>query len=224
MAREASFPIIQSKFVNYANGAVPYLITNKTRLSITSTNTGLMNGKLTELNAVWQKSIDPLQTGPVVNKEKVKKIKELTDIFKSVYGDIPQSALTDKDKAKLRIFDPKVKGKRPKMTTAPYMDLKAADGGNIIITSKVASDSDRASLHKDAERIEMRYQIGGSEPQGPEAEGLKFTTFKKAIHTKQFNVNEDAGKKLYAFFRWGNAVTPAKSSPWSQVMNIIIGN
>ena len=224
MAGAATFPTTQAENVSYAKDVVPYLIANKVRLSITNENTGIMNAKLTEVDAIWTQHEDPLQKGnEIINEKTGKRINEMLDILDDVYDDIPQSALTEDDKKKLRIFDKKPKGTRPKITTAPFSDLKVGDGGTVKVTNRVESDSERASRHEDAEQIEMAYQIGGTAPVGASGTTLR-QTFTKAIHTLQFDVNENSGKTLYAFFRWRNAVNPEKSSPWGQIMTIVISN
>lgn len=223
MATAASFPTTDSEFVTYSNKAVPHLIANKVRLKVTNTNANLINTKLVELKAVWLKSEDTTQSTQLITGQKDKRIKEMTNLLKAIYADIPQSALTDEDKKKLNISDRKPQGDRPKITTAPHVDLKVGDGGTIKVTCRVESDSTRASRHEDADVIEMAYQLGGDAPAGASETSLK-QTFNKAIHTLHFDVAKYAKKDLFAFFRWRNNVDPEKSSPWSQRMNIVISN
>ena len=77
----------------------------------------------------------------------------------------------------------------------------------------------RASIHPDADSIEMAYSIG-VQPLSPE-EAQKTAIFTRAIHTFTFSIG-DAGKKLSAFFRYRNDSSEEKSGPWSALVQGVI--
>lgn len=114
---------------------------------------------------------------------------------------------------------------RPKIKTAPYVDLKGLEGAVTQVTCRVESDSTRSSMHPDADEIEMKYILVGANdpaPVGPEA-CPNSKDSKKAIFQLSSGV-PNAGKRLYAYLRWHNVSEEAKSGPWSQVDTIIVGD
>ena len=134
--------------------------------------------------------------------------------------------LTDQDRSvfniKLRDTERTLRGQ---MTTAPYVDFKAEDGGLVLVTCSVAHDSDRPSMHPDADDIEMRYIIVERNALPPETADDCPTTFnsKKAIFRFDAAANQP-GMRLHAFLRWRNSSEKVKSGPWSQRDTIIIGD
>ncbi len=223
MAGSATFFTTQAENVSYAKDIVPYLIDNKVRLSITNENTGLMNAKLTEVDAIWAQHEDPLQKGnEIINEKTVKRIDEMLDILEDVYDDIPQSALTEDDKKKTRIFDNKPRGERQEIKTVPFVNLLPESSATIEITCRVEKDNTRASLHKDADLIEACYKIGdkADEPTTP-ADCTTTITFTRAKFRLKLDL-ANATKRIFMYVRWKNTVDVEKSSGWSRMENAVI--
>lgn len=114
---------------------------------------------------------------------------------------------------------------RTKITTSPYVDFKAEDGGTVLITCSVAHDSDRPSMHPNADVIEMKYIVLEENTPPPSVADDCPNTYMATKAISRFEgVANQPGKRVHAFLRWRNNVEPAKSSPWSQRMTIIIGD
>lgn len=134
--------------------------------------------------------------------------------------------LTDQDRTvfhiKLRDTERTLRGQ---MTAAPYVDFKAEDGGIVLVTCQVAHDSDRPSMHPDADVIMMKYSITEVDDTPPatadDCPG-SFTS-KKAIFRFDAAANMP-GKRIHAFLRWQNDSEKVKSGPWGQRMTIVIGD
>jgi len=134
--------------------------------------------------------------------------------------------LTDQDRSvfniKLRDTERTLRGQ---MTEAPYVDLKAEDGGIVLVTCQVAHDSDRPSMHPDADVIMMKYSIMGVDDTPPATADdcpSSFTS-KKAIFRFDAAANMP-GKRVHAFLRWQNDSEKVKSGPFGQRMTIVIGD
>jgi len=182
-----------------------------------------MNGKLSEVNAIWTQHEDPLQKGnEIINEKTVKRIDEMFDILEDVYDDIPQSALTDDDKKKTLIFDDKPKGKREEIKTVPLVNLLPQSSATIEITCRVEKDDTRASLHKGADLIEACYIIGDkdAQPDSP-ADCTTTITFTRAKFRLKLDI-ADATKRIYMYVRWKNTVNIEKSSGWSRMESAVI--
>jgi hypothetical protein len=111
---------------------------------------------------------------------------------------------------------------RPAITTSPSIKLKALEGGRIKLTCRVESDSSRASMHPDADAVEVRYIVGTATPATP-ADCPNMTIKSKATFTLNMNL-ADAGKKLYCFTRWINTSDETKSGPWNTVSSVVISD
>lgn len=109
---------------------------------------------------------------------------------------------------------------RPAIDTEPIIQMKGIGGGKIRIALYVEHKSKRASLHPDANGAEMGYTIGSVPDNFDTVQ--KTITFSKAIYTLSLT-GADVGKKLYAFFRWKNSTDDAKSGPWCEMQQVVIG-
>ena len=110
---------------------------------------------------------------------------------------------------------------KAKITTQPYPLMKALGGMEIKIVVRVEDDASRASMHPDADSIEMLYVVGFSPPASI-ADTTHQRVYKGAIHIIALAA-ADKNKNLYAFFRWKNETDDSKSSPWSNIVEVVIG-
>lgn len=178
---------------------------------ITNRAKGIRDSNATKAKNDQRKAFTKWALSPEANK--LNRIKNAPDV-------------TAKDRAifKMRLRE-KNPGPRPAITTAPAVGLKAGGGGIVIITCRVESDSDRASMHPHADNIEMRYiltSVDAQPPTGPE-ECIHTYTSTRAIFRFEGGVGHP-GKRLYAFLRWNNGSDKDKSGPWSQIVTIVISD
>ena len=106
--------------------------------------------------------------------------------------------------------------------TRPTVKAEMKGGALLKMEFRVEADSTRPSMHEDADVVELKYRIGGTEPISP-AQTDNTDTFSKARHSKQLDV-ADAGQWFYGFARWKNNTDDSKSGPWSVLIKIMIGN
>ena len=114
---------------------------------------------------------------------------------------------------------------RPQITDAPFVDFKVESGAFVLVTCRVEHDSTRASMHPDADEIEMRYSLlptGDPAPIDP-AETQDSTMSSKAIFRFSGGIG-NAGQRLYGYLRWRNKTDEAKSGPWSQIETIVVSD
>ena len=134
--------------------------------------------------------------------------------------------LTDNDRTvfniKLRDTERTLRGQ---MVTAPHVDFKGQDGGIILVTCKMDKDSDRPSMHPDADDIEIRYIIVERNAPPPEtADDCPGSENSKSAVFRFTAGASNPGMRLHAFLRWRNSSEKSKSGPWSQKETIIIGD
>lgn len=112
---------------------------------------------------------------------------------------------------------------RPVITDMPVTALAVLGGGNVKVTNRTSHDASRASIHPDADGVEIRWAIvadGAPAPAFP-ADCPNSEVLTKAIYTMELTP-ENASKHLYLFARWRNNSEPAKSGPWGNRQSVVI--
>ena len=127
------------------------------------------------------------------------------------------------DKAGLSLTVPDTeRTAKPQLEGRPLVAAEMKGGALLKLQFEIAEDSTRPSMHPDAHALELKYQIGGTEPVSADATN-KSVTFTKARHSIQLGV-ENAGQYFYGFARWINTSENSKSGPYSVIIKIIISN
>jgi len=111
---------------------------------------------------------------------------------------------------------------KPQLEDRPLVAAKMKGGALLKLQFEIAEDSTRPSMHPDAHGLELKYQIGGTEPASAD-DTTKSVTFTKSRHSIQLGV-ENAGQYFYGFARWINTSENSKSGPYSVIIKIIISN
>lgn len=111
---------------------------------------------------------------------------------------------------------------KPQLEDRPLVGAEMKGGALLKLQFRIDKDSTRPSMHPDAHALELKYQIGGTEPVNAAATN-KSATFTKARHSLQLDV-ENAGQYFYGFARWINTSESSKSGPYSVIIKIIISN
>jgi len=160
------------------------------------------------------------RTGTTIAQEDTLRA-QLESGLRIIYKDIAESNLTqtDRDTLKLPARDTTPTTK-PKITIAPAVTLKSLDGGQIQFRCRIDKDATRASMHPDADAIQVKYKIGGTKPNAIADLPNSFIS-KKALFI--IDAGEDfGGKTFYAAARWVNLTTPANSGPSSTISHTTI--
>ena len=226
------FPTKDPEFSVHINTAIPYLDTNKTRLGVSSANNTTLNGLHNEpAGGTGWLQVFPLSQNnatrtTTITKDKNTLRRQIEALMRTIFNDIPESVLTqlDRDTLNLKKRDT-IPSARAQITTAPFVDFKGEEGGIILVTCRVIKKSDRASIHHDADVVQMKYIITDVDAQPPATmnDCPNVFTSKRAI----FRFAEAAnmpGKRLYAFLRWQNDSDKAKSGPYNQRDTVVIGD
>ena len=111
---------------------------------------------------------------------------------------------------------------KPQLEDRPLVGAEMKGGALLKMQFRIAEDSTRPSMHPDAHALELKYQVGGTEPVNAAATN-KSATFTKSRHSIQLDV-ENAGQYFYGFARWINTSEGSKSGPYSVLIKIIISN
>ena len=111
---------------------------------------------------------------------------------------------------------------KPQLEDRPLVAAEMKGGALLKMQFEIAEDSTRPSMHPDAHALELKYQIGGTEPVSAD-DTTESVTFTKARHQIQLGV-ENAGQFFYGFARWINTSENSKSGPYSVIIKIIISN
>lgn len=131
--------------------------------------------------------------------------------------------LTTGDKAGLGLTVPDTeRTDRAAIEDRPTAKAEMKGGALLKLEFRMKDDSTRTSMHPDADVVELKWQIGGTEPASPEQTN-KTDTFSKARHAMQLDV-ADAGQFFYGYARWKNNSDASKSGPYSALIKIIISN
>lgn len=224
---KASFPIKLGEYNTYVLAAVPYLDTNKARLNVSTPNMDALNDLYSDTTGGtgWVE-VYPLtrnratSTGALRDRRNALR-KDITDLLRVIYGDVPQSVLTATDRNMLRIFErDNIPTKRGKIDTAPDVALLALEGGKIQQRLRVDTDATRASKHPLADGWKRVAKIGG----GPPADHTECPIVESGTDalTTFDGGQENDGKRLYAFVRWINLSNAANNSGWSAMAVVTI--
>jgi len=102
--------------------------------------------------------------------------------------------------------------RRGQINDAPTVNMTSLAGGRMKIRCRIDQDATRASMHPLADAIEMRYQVGGTQPANAAACPTSFIS-KKALFTFDADTAND-GKKFWSFCRYVNLTNAANNGPW----------
>jgi hypothetical protein len=231
MADGGQIPRSLGDFNTFTIRVIPYLTNadNAKRLGVSEENNNklvLMFGDIDTAGTwiyLWAKtSNDTTSTKPFrIERDEVKK--SITSIIRVVYDDIPVRALTDRDRTTLLI--PKrdtTPSTRPAITTRPELTITVQGGARFIVENRVKSDSSRASMHPDADYVELRYSIGETPPAS--ADECAVTIIRSKAREILKLKPADARKNFYCYTRWANKTDEAKSGPWTRLHSAVISD
>jgi hypothetical protein len=241
MPDRSRVPQADDEFNAYINGTTKHLLlpdaafaTNWQRLGITAAEKTQWVAYKNDWNTKWGKVVGNKLNGissSVDTSAKNKAKKDFNDwLVDPAMNKLDRIASSPNIEEKDRpVFNLKLRDNvptsRPKIETAPFVDLKAKDGGGIQFTCKVESDSNNSNMHPESDVVEMMWvlqNINAPAPNNPESLPGRHTST-KAIFDKEFGV-ENAGKRLYCYLRWANLSNPEKSGPWNQITTIVISD
>ena len=102
-----------------------------------------------------------------------------------------------------------------------FLKITSKGQGSLQIRCRETKDATRASIPEDAKAVELRYKIGGTEPDSvDECPLTKIST--KALFTFSVGANNST-KKIRMFARWIDTTNESRAGAWSEMVTIVIG-
>jgi hypothetical protein len=164
-------------------------------------------------------------TKTTVTREGVENImKAFTPFFGNLLKRMATLTYTETDRQTLNIPQrDDVSTSRPAIGSTPVVGIEATGSGKIKFKVRISTDSDRPSMHPDADAIKIRYKIiatGDTPPANPSE-----CTSESRSTRASFDLNADevnAGKIICGFVNYINEVNPANDGPHSTLFSVMI--
>jgi hypothetical protein len=225
-------PDAKPKHNNYLNTSAKHLGTGTPRrgeeLGLTAGETDDWIQYKDDWNPVWDKYIDPSQRTSAITLEINNRMKSFFTFSGPLLTRMSASTLlTETDREKLNLFEhDKTRTAKGKITDSAYVNISAMGGGFMKFRVRIAEDASRASMHPEADFIEVKWLVLNDNPSVPGPvptppaqiptvdQANNYAISKKALFVLELG-NNLAGKYILAFVRWANASNPANNGPWS---------
>ena len=211
----AHFPEKEAALSLYFQVAVAYIVLNFLRLLITPANKTL----LTNEYALWVVDYPLATTAATSTKTNVatkdKEEGQMKVILRSIYGDIPESVLTQTDRDTLNI--PVQGGPHPHVPMPTSTPIGQANGGarlHHVITLADSASGKHAHPHGTS-GAEIWQKIGGATPVSA-SELTYIGSTSSAVFVTDFP-GTDAGLNVYYWMRWVNSRN--EKGNWSPVFS-----
>lgn len=231
MADGGQIPNKLEPFNTFINRIIVFLadVANQARLGVSDGNKDAMVDALGDSSTsgtwiyLWAlTSSDTTATKPLrETRDKLKK--SMSTLVRTVYDDIPESALTDSDRTTLLIpVRDKKPSERTKITTRPTLKLIVQGGASFIVENRVDKDQTRPSKHPDCDYIELRYCIQPTPPAS-----VNECNVTKILSKARDILNLDpstAGQNIHCYSRWANKTDETKSSNWTRLHSAVISD
>jgi hypothetical protein len=212
------FPSKEADFNLYVQTVVPYLVTNKARLLVSATNVTNVTAQLSTWNAVFPASQNRnTRTQSIIdNKDNAKAAIMAT--LRTIFADIPASALTVEDRNTLNIAKKSTSRTPPAVpNTKPI--AKVDTSRRLEHTISFTDEDGSAAKPSSVRGCQIWFKIG--DPAIDPSELSYIATDTASPYTYHFN-GENAGKNVYYWLRWENS--RGEVGPWSDaVMATVTG-
>ncbi len=216
------FPKKDAEFNTYFGTVTPYLTANATRLNVSSGNVTALGTLKTSWDIKYPQSQDPNTATKTIIDEKTDLRLDIEDLLRSIYGDIPKSALTTADRNTLNLKERKPGAPRPQIETAPSVILQALGNLRVRLSFRVEDNESRPSIHPESDGLELKAMTGNTPPKGFNDSGLTSLISSKARFIHIFEDSQLAGQTFYIYARWINKTDAKKSGPWSLLAQVVI--
>ena len=212
-------PAKDAKFHEWQNDIKAQVTTNAVAWGIDSgavTALGTRNGTYnTKYAAISNKNTSTKQQRAAHRAERKDYEKYMRKFVKEHL--LYNSAITYDEKVAMGLISTDDSG-RQKIETAPNVVMKAKPGLRVLTEARVDADSSRPSMHPDADVLEVRGQLGGTQPVlWSDVPNVVQET--KARFTTELPP-DSGGKTLYCFYRWRNLTDDKKSGPWGGLVMV----
>ena len=135
----------------------------------------------------------------------------------------PNPAITDSKKEELGFTVRSADStSRPAITDDVFVKMESLTDGRMRFICRVTSDGNRASVHPDADGVELRYLVSTTAPASV-SQMPNSTVSPKARFMIQ-TADGSAGMKIFASLRWVNISSPEKNGPWCPRLEGVVLN
>lgn len=218
-------------FSSYINATANYLAegtpTNADRLGLAPAVATEWDTKRLTYNPIYGKCTDPSQRTSTLVAQKNALKKAFTQFANPILTTLSANPdLTSDDRGVFKLPERDTPSARPEILDTPFAQISAMSGGNLRIRVRTTSDASRASMHRDADEVEVRYAlVSASDPDDAIPSSVLDCTMgdtsTKAIFVLKLGP-QHSGKRIYAFFRWKNAVNKEHSGPWGLAVQGVV--
>lgn len=216
MPRNGAFPSKEADLNIYFQTAVAYLITNSVRLLVSAANKTALPTLLTAWNTTYPTTQNPDTRTRTSTDNKNAARDNLMTLLRKIYGDIPESVLTDQDRNTLNLAQ-----RSTTRTAVPVPDTKPigqVDTSKRLVHTISFTDEDGSAAKPEGVRgCQVWMKIGS--PAVDPSELSFVATDTRSPYVNQFD-GKDAGKSVYYWLRWEN--TRGEAGPWSDVVTATI--
>lgn len=222
-------PTTIPKFNTYINSTDDFLqevidigppqVTNASRLGLTMQNAADWHTK--RLN--WRDNLFAKWSNPITKTSSInKQVAAFMKTFSAFGSPLIEKKISVSDNATqddADLFNFKLTRKAPTRPTTRITELCFASitplgGGRMQAKFRTSHDTKRASRPEAANVIEVAFKASEPPPQNPN-DGTTRDTIPKASDVFDLGA-ENAGKKVYAYFRWKNTKYPDLAGQWSE--------
>ncbi len=199
----AHFPRKESLLSIYFQVVVSYIVLNFARLLITPANKTKLTDKYAEWITIYALATTAATSTKTNVGEKDKIEEEMKVILRGIYGDFPDSVLTQTDRDTMNI--PVNGGAHPHVPLGSSTPIGQANGGARLhhVITLLDSVSNKHAQPHGTSACEVWQKIGGTAP--VEASELTYIgSTSNAVFATDF-AGTDAGKLVYYWMRWVNS-------------------
>lgn len=213
------FPTIDADFNSYTDTTIPYLITNAKRLGISEANVTLIKGLQGSWDANWTMFKDPMQHTSIVTKTKTDLRHQIEVAMRTVFGDIPQSALTATDRTVLNVKERDTHGSRVGvMNHAPTVVIDETI--HLQHTLRFADpESPDSNAMPNGQMIVLQSFVGKA---GLAADAIAFNNSQNVTRFLATVGFTDAQVGQTCYYRCCYESTHGEQGPWSTTLNGVV--
>lgn len=212
MPNSKPFPSREADFSTYVNAAVPHLVNNAVRLGVSAANQAPLGDELDAWNTYYASSQNiNTRTKTAIDHKDIAKEK-ITNRLRTIFGDIPASALTPEDRNALNIVERSTSHTpSPVPVTKPLAQVDTSQ--RLSHTISFINQDGTSGKPEGVKGSQIWYKIGT--PAIDPSELSYMATDSASPYKHQFN-GEHAGQPVYYWLRWEN--TRGETGPWSDVV------
>ena len=230
MTLRGPFPTTRTELNDYFDIAVPYLNDNNTRLSVSTENLGALNGFYDNgppgapQNVLGWSQLWPIYSNEGEVNDNIRDIMdnredEMQTILRTIYADIPESALTENDRNTLNLQE---------RDTTPTT-IQAVDFAPVLSIDKVSNgiqqlrlkspDTPDSNAMPENQKAEVQRFVGEAGLVDNDIEFEPFQDTGRHLLTVEY---EPVDKGKTAYYRARYKTETGKTGPWSDVVNELV--